>query len=58
VNVGLTAGMIYRFGIVTQNERGDSVLSYILAASTTDLPSAPTLLSKISSMSNETSLMI
>ena len=55
---GLTSGKKYRFGIVAENKAGLSEMSYYTIIVAASLPSKPTLLSKNSDLSNETSITV
>lgn len=55
---GLSPGVKYRFGITATNEIGESEISQFTIIAAASLPSAPTLITKDSSLSNKTAITV
>lgn len=55
---GLTPGVIYRFGLVAVNKIGPSQMSNFSTFASASNPSKPTIITKDSSFSSKTSIMV
>mmetsp|Transcript_23476 Transcript_23476/g.36167 ORF Transcript_23476/g.36167 Transcript_23476/m.36167 type:complete len:102 (-) Transcript_23476:1746-2051(-) len=55
---GLTAGTVYRIYTIAHNDEGDSTQSDNLEKAATALPDAPGTITKVSSLSSQTSIAL
>ena len=56
--IGLTPGVKYRFTVQAENDAGISSMSYETIAVAASLPTPPTTIEKVSSLSNKTAITV